>query len=90
MKTKHSRSDDVISRLNKIGGHVQGVARMVGQDKPCDEILLQISAIQSALSKVGQIVLVNHIEECIVQRINDAALKDEIRHFTAALSHFIR
>ena len=90
MKTKHSRSDDVISRLNKIGGHVNGVARMVEQDKPCDEILLQISAIQSALSKVGQIVLTHHIEECIVQRIGDDALKGEIRLFNTALSRLIR
>jgi len=90
MTNKHANSDDVISRLNKIGGHVQGVARMVDTDKPCDEILLQISAIQAALSKVGQIVLANHIEECIVGRINDKALKDEIRLFTAALSRLIR
>ncbi len=90
MVKKNSGTEDVISRLNKIGGHVHGVARMVDQDKPCDEILLQISAIQSALSKVGQIVLANHIEECIVGRINDKALKDEIRIFTAALSRLIR
>ncbi len=90
MVKKHASSDDVISRLNKINGHVQGVARMVDTDKPCDEILLQISAIQAALSKVGQIVLANHIEECIVGRIKDKALKDEIRHFTAALSRLIR
>lgn len=90
MANKHTNADDVISRLSKIGGHVQGVAKMVGQDKPCDEILLQISAIQSALSRVGQIVLADHIEECIVQQIDDKAVKAEIRHLTAALSRLIR
>ena len=75
MAKKHTNADDVISRLNKIGGHVHGVAKMVEQEKPCDEILLQISAIQSALSKVGQIVLASHIEECIVHKIDDKTSK---------------
>lgn len=90
MNEKHHNTDAVISRLNKISGHVRGVAKMAEQNKPCDEILLQISAIQAALSKVGQIVLVDHIEECIVQKVDDKAVKDEIRHFTAALSRLIR
>jgi DNA-binding FrmR family transcriptional regulator len=90
MANKHANSDDVISRLRKIGGHVHGVAKMVEEEKSCDEILLQISAIRAALSKVGQIVLADHIEECIVHKIDDEAVKAEIRHFTAALSRLIR
>lgn len=90
MVKKHTSSDGVISRLNKIGGHVNGVAKMVEQEKPCDEILLQISAVQSALAKVGQIVLSSHIEECVVQKIDDEDLKNEIKQFVAALSRLIR
>ena len=90
MKNRHSNSPDDIIRLNKIAGHIRGISRMVEQDKPCDELLHQISAIQAAISKVGQLVLTDHIEECIVSRINDEEMKTELRLFKTALSRLIK
>ncbi len=89
MKKKHCYSDDVISRLNKIAGHVYGISKMVEEQKSCAEILLQISAIRAAIMKVGRIVLDEHIEECIIDKIEDKEIKKNIRLFTIALSRLI-
>jgi DNA-binding FrmR family transcriptional regulator len=90
MNNQHASSPDVISRLSKIEGHVRGIVKMVEQHKPCNEILLQISAIQAAISKVGEIVLTNHIEECIVSKIEDKEIKKNVRLFKDAMSRLIR
>lgn len=90
MDNKHANSHDVLNRLSKIEGHVRGIVKMVEQDKPCNEILLQISAIQAAISKVGEIVLTDHIEECIVSKIEDKEIKKSIRLFKDAMSRLIR
>ena len=45
---------DLISRLNRIEGQVRGVKAMVQDDRYCTDILVQVSAIQSALNAAVQ------------------------------------
>lgn len=52
-------------RLNKIEGQVRGINKMVQEDKYCIDILTQISAIQSALDKVGLELLTEHTRHCL-------------------------
>ncbi|MDR1940612.1 MAG: metal-sensing transcriptional repressor [Clostridiales bacterium] len=62
---------DITLRLNRIEGQVKGVNDMISQGRYCDDVLSQISAIQSALSSVGKILLENHIKTCITRRLRD-------------------
>lgn len=40
-------------RLRRIEGQIQGLSRMVEATRDCDEILLQILAVRSALASLG-------------------------------------
>lgn len=53
------------TRLARAEGQISGLGRMVERDDYCVDILLQISAVQGALEKVGQILLRYHIEHCV-------------------------
>jgi CsoR family transcriptional regulator, copper-sensing transcriptional repressor len=55
----------IVARLKRIEGQVAGIRRMVEDDKYCVDTLLQVSAVHGALSKVGQIILSQHIETCV-------------------------
>ncbi len=90
MINKHGNTAEVISRLNKIEGHIRGVIGMVETEKACDEILLQFSAIQAAIKKAGQIILVDHFEHCILDRINDEDVKGDVKLFQTALSRLLK
>jgi DNA-binding FrmR family transcriptional regulator len=90
MINKHGNSAEVISRLSKIEGHIRGVIGMVETEKSCDEILLQFSAIQAAIKKAGQIILVDHFEHCILDRINDEDVKSDVKLFQTALSRLLK
>ncbi|NMH73411.1 metal-sensing transcriptional repressor [Bacillus sp. RO2] len=61
----------MISRLNRIEGQVRGVKRLVEEDTYCDDVLTQISAVQSALNGLGKMLLEGHMKSCIVERIQD-------------------
>ena len=50
-------ADNLHRRLKKIAGQVNAIDKMVDEDVPCEEVLIQINAVKSALHKVGQIVL---------------------------------
>jgi DNA-binding FrmR family transcriptional regulator len=75
-KTKHN----LISRLNRIEGQTRGVKGLIEKDTYCDDILNQISAIQSALNSVGKILLEGHMRSCVIERLQevDNEVIDEI------------
>lgn len=69
------RSEDekkkLANRCNRIEGQVRGIKGMIEKDVYCDDILHQIAAAQSALNSLSRIVLEQHMNSCLVDRIKD-------------------
>ena len=59
------KKSELGKRLNRIEGQVRGINKMVQDDKYCVDILTQISAVQSALDKVGLELLQEHTRHCL-------------------------
>ncbi|OPA74594.1 CsoR family transcriptional regulator [Paenibacillus selenitireducens] len=72
-KSHHSdkTKSNLISRLNRIEGQVRGVKGLIEKDTYCDDVLNQISSIQSALNGVGKLLLEHHMKSCVVERIQE-------------------
>jgi len=58
-----------MDRMNYLIGHLEGVKRMIENDKYCIDIILQNEAVISALKKVNEMVLENHLNTCVTQAI---------------------
>ncbi|MGE4467960.1 metal-sensitive transcriptional regulator [Sphaerochaeta sp.] len=60
-------------RLARIEGQVKGIRNMVQEERYCVDILLQLSAVISALKKVEDMVMENHLNTCVADamRSND-------------------
>lgn len=69
--SKTNDKDALIKRLNRIEGQVKGIKNMVEEERYCVDILVQISAIRSAINKVGTIILDNHVKGCVMASIKD-------------------
>lgn len=69
----------VITRLKRVEGQVGALRRMLEGDEYCVDVLLQISAVQGALGKVGHILLESHIRHCVSEAFErgDAAARAE-------------
>ncbi|MDR0571774.1 MAG: metal-sensing transcriptional repressor [Rickettsiales bacterium] len=83
-------TDSIIKRLKRIEGQVRAIIRMVESDKPCEEILILISAAKSALHKVGQVVLEGHLRHCVVDGIKNGEEEKTINKLLSALEQFSR
>lgn len=57
--------DALIKRLKRIEGQVKGLQKMIDDERYCVDILVQISAVRSAIDNVGAIILENHIKGCV-------------------------
>jgi DNA-binding FrmR family transcriptional regulator len=88
----------ILSRVKRITGQVNGIQRMIEEDRYCVDILNQISAVRSALDALGVELLTNHLETCVVgqskgsvhpkaQPMNRAELLAEVHR---VLSRFLR
>ncbi len=77
---RHKKRDskeynDLMNRLSRIEGQVRGIKRMLENDAYCPDILIQVSAINAALTSFNKVLLANHIRECVTRDIRDG--KDE-------------
>ena len=81
-------SDNLHRRLKKIAGQVNAIDRMIDEDIPCEDILLQINAVKSALHKVGQIVLEGHLQHCVRDGIEHGDAEQTIASFAKAVEFF--
>jgi len=62
---------DFINRLSRIEGQIRGIKGMVENDCYCTDILMQVSAVTSALNSFNKVLLANHIKTCVAQDIKD-------------------
>lgn len=59
----------LVRRLKSVQGHVGGIVRMVEEDAYCIDLIHQIQAVQSALDRVSELVLENHLNSCLVTAV---------------------
>ncbi|MFD1065463.1 metal-sensing transcriptional repressor [Oceanobacillus locisalsi] len=69
----------LMNRMSRIEGQVKGVKRMIGKNEYCDDILTQMSAVQSALHSVSRLLLESHINTCVIDKLekNDPEIVSE-------------
>jgi DNA-binding FrmR family transcriptional regulator len=65
-----------LGRLRRIEGQVQGIQRMVEEDKYCVDILLQLTAVQGAVEQVQKLLLGQHLESCVVEAVRSGNTRD--------------
>ncbi len=60
---------DLMNRLKRIEGQVRGLQRMLEEDAYCPDILIQASAVNSALNSFCKVLLANHLRSCVTEDI---------------------
>lgn len=75
--TDTSSKRDLTRRIAYIEGHLQGVRRMIEEDKYCVDVLKQTFAVRRAIEKLEALILENHLQGCVVEGIRDGR-EDEV------------
>ncbi|MGN2391906.1 metal-sensitive transcriptional regulator [Pelomicrobium sp. G1] len=79
-----------MKRLNRIEGQVRGVARMIEEDRYCVDILIQISALRSALDAVAMQLLEDHTQGCVKTAIRSGDGEAAIAELMEVVRKFAR
>ncbi len=59
------------SRLNVIEGQVRGIKQMIEENRKCDDILVQLSAVNNSLKSVGIKLIRNHLDTYVIHDMKE-------------------
>lgn len=78
----------LIKRLKTIEGQIRGVQNMIDEDKYCNDILIQLLAINKSIKSVSNQILKNHLSTCVVRDIknDDPEIIDEVMKLIGRLN----
>lgn len=82
--------DNLHNRLKRVDGQIKAIDRMIEQDIPCEDIIIQINAAKTALHKIGQVVLEGDLNHCVKDGIEHGDAEKTIADFAKALEYFSR
>lgn len=82
--------DNLHNRLKRVDGQIKAIDRMIEQDVPCEDIIIQINAAKTTLHKIGQVVLEGHLNHCVKDGIEHGDAEKTIADFAKALEYFSR
>ena len=85
---KETAKKQIKNRMCYISGHLEGVKKMIEDDKYCIDIIKQNEAVIAAIKKVNQIILENHLNTCVAQAIRGKNEKERKKKIKELLEIF--
>ncbi len=80
--------NDVKSRLSRVEGQIKGIKTMVDDGRECEDIIVQLSAVNSAVTSIARLVLEHHIEHCVVDGIKQSDEQKTVDNLKKAIAQF--
>ncbi len=74
IKTKKRDEEEkkiLSTRINKLIGQMNGIKKMVDEDRYCDDILIQLVAIDKGIKSLANIILDAHMHSCLIDNIKE-------------------
>ena len=85
----HAQTKAVLNRLSRAIGHMESIKRMVEEGRDCSEVLIQLSAVRSAINNIGKVILEDHIQHCIVDAV-ELGDQEAIANLCQAIDKFVK
>lgn len=63
------------NRINRIEGQLHGIKKMIQEDEECNDILVQLSAVQNSVKSLSNLILENHLYTCVANDVEEGNLE---------------
>ena len=63
--------------LNRAIGQLEGIKKMIEEQRYCPDIIVQLKAVRSAIKHVESNILKTHLEECVTKSFSDSEIPKE-------------
>lgn len=83
-------NEDITNRLSKIEGQIRGIKNMLLEDRDCEDIIMQLSAVNSAITSTAKKILNNHIEHCVADGIKSGDEEQTLNNLKKVIEQFAK
>lgn len=80
----------LVNRLSRIEGQVRGIKKMLAEHQSCDEILIQLAALKSAVNGAARQLLEGHMETCVLESVRSGEGEAAFTSLKNALAQYVR
>lgn len=81
---------DVINLLKTTRGQIDGIIKMVEEDRYCVDVSKQLLSVQGLIKKINLKILDNHIRSCVHDAMNEGSAETKIDEVMDILSRYAR
>lgn len=68
---KEEDKKKLISRINRLKGQMDGIRKMIEDDRYCGDVLIQLAAISASLKSLSSVIFENHMHSCVLKSIKE-------------------
>jgi len=85
---KKSIKKQILNRMNYLSGHLEGIKKMIKNDKYCIDVIKQNEAVIAAIKKLNRMILENHLNTCVTEAIKGKNEKERKKKIKELLEIF--
>ncbi|PAE26186.1 metal-sensing transcriptional repressor [Bacillus sp. 7894-2] len=90
MDNHHKHRKSIVNRLAKIEGHVRAVKKMTAEGRDCNDLLIQLAAVRSAVDSCGKLILKDHLEGCLIEAVKSGKEAEMLKQLNDSIDKFIK
>ncbi|CAB4935213.1 MAG: metal-sensing transcriptional repressor [Actinobacteria bacterium] len=79
-------SRDIITRLKRARGQIDGIINMIEDDRPCADVVTQLAAVSKALDRAGFKVVATGLRQCILEGENAPMTEEQLERLFLSLA----
>lgn len=65
----------IINRINRIDGQLTGIKKMIQNDSYCNDVLVQLSAVENSVKSLSNHILEKHLYSCVTRDLENGNLE---------------
>ena len=65
----------ITNRINRIEGQLTGIKKMIQNDSYCNDVLVQLSAVENSVKSLSNHILEKHLYSCVTRDLENANLE---------------
>lgn len=63
------------NRINRIEGQLKGIKKMIQSDTYCNDVLIQLSAVENSVKSLSNYILENHLYSCVTKDLENGNME---------------
>ena len=63
------------NRIKRIEGQLKGIKKMIQSDTYCNDVLIQLSAVENSVKSLSNYILENHLYSCVTKDLENGNME---------------